>query len=79
MNEEKKTLGKIIHNKRKELKLGLVALSEKCGTNCVSIIDYEKGYRLPSVITLNKLCVALDLDYDAMYDLLEKEKKERTN
>lgn len=38
---------------------------------------YESGERLPSVVNLNKLCEALELDYSKTYDALLEEKETR--
>lgn len=63
--------------RRKELKISQKSLSEKTSISVVSLVKYEKGERLPSFENLNRLAIALHLDYDELCDALMQEKKQR--
>lgn len=63
--------------RRKELKITQKELSEKTGISMVSLRAYEQGKRLPSYTNLNKLSQALELNYNEVYSILEKQKKNK--
>ena len=67
----------ILAHRRKELGITLNDLSQKTDISMTSLGFYENGERLPSVVNLNKLCEALELDYSEVYDALLKEKETR--
>lgn len=71
------SLCSILSHRRQQLNLTLKDLSKKTDISLTSLGFYESGERLPTVVNLNKLCEALDLDYGEIYDVLLKEKEER--
>lgn len=71
------SLCSILAHRRKELGITLNDLSKKTDISMTSLGFYESGERLPSVVNLNKLCEALELDYSKTYDALLEEKETR--
>lgn len=71
------SLCSILLQRRKQLNLTLKDLSKKTDISLTSLGFYESGERLPTVVNLNKLCEALELDYSKFYDILLKEKEAR--
>lgn len=71
------SLCNILVQRRKELGITLRSLSQKTDISMTSLGFYESGERLPTVVNLNKLCEALDLDYQETYEALSKEKETR--
>lgn len=59
---DKKLIGKIIQDQRKNKKLRQYEVSEKTGLSRNYISDIENGRYMPSVETLSKLANCLDLD-----------------
>lgn len=63
--------------RRKELRITQKTLSEETGISMVSLAKYEKGERLPGFENLNRLAIALHLDYDELCDILMSEKESK--
>ena len=66
------TFGEKLRNLRKERGLTAKQLSEKSGLTTVSIINYENGHRKPNLISVNKLAIALNYDFDELYELIKE-------
>jgi len=63
---DKKVIGKIIQNQRKNKKMRQYEVSEKTGLSRNYISDIENGRYMPSVETLSKLANCLDLDLNVI-------------
>lgn len=69
-------VGSTLKQQRVAKGLSLQKLSEMTGISIVTICHCENGIRLPNVNKLGVLAEALDLDYDMLFEMWEKEKKE---
>jgi len=58
------TIAEKIYKLRKSKGLGLASFSEITGINISSIQKWEKGVLPPSTRSINKLCIAFDLEAD---------------
>ena len=63
---------KTIREIRKEKGLTLQELSKKTGISMTTLDFFENGERTPTVHNLYKLSVALECDYDYLFDLFER-------
>ena len=63
------TFGEKIKEARKSQKLTLQDLSKKSGLSAITISHIEKNNHKPSSLSVMKLCRALDLNYDELWDL----------
>lgn len=53
-----------IKESRKKKKMSIKQLSESTGISCSTIINIEKGYHVPNIKTLYKICNCLDIDFE---------------
>lgn len=65
--------GKAIYKRLAELNMTQKALAEKVHCQRCQISCYARGINKPTVVTLMKLCLALDLDINEMAELLERD------
>ncbi|WP_211746395.1 helix-turn-helix transcriptional regulator [Paenibacillus sp. Marseille-Q4541] len=63
---DKKKLGKVIQDQRKQKHMRQYQVSEKTGLSRNYISDIENGRYMPSVETLAKLAICLDLDLNIL-------------
>ena len=68
MTNNKKLLGKRIKQIRKKCRLTQEVLSEKIGIETVSLSAIESGRSFPSLTTLEKMSVALNVEMKAFFD-----------
>lgn len=62
MNNINKSLGKLLKQCRKERKLKLIDISNLTGMKVCQLSKIENGYNSVSMVTLNKILEALDLE-----------------
>ena len=62
MNNINKSLGKLLKQCRKERKLKLIDISNLTGMKVCQLSKIENGYNSVSIVTLNKILEALDLE-----------------
>lgn len=63
---DKKSLGKIIQDKRKELKITQSQLSEATDLSRNYISDIETGRYTPSLVSLSKIAIELGIDLNVL-------------
>lgn len=63
---DKKILGKVIQDQRKQKRMRQYQVSEKTGISRNYLSDIENGRYMPSVETLAKLAICLDLDLNIL-------------
>lgn len=64
-------IGRRLRNYRDGLRLSQQALADRAGLSSQSISNYEGGYSAPSLDTIVRLAVALDIPASAIVDRLE--------
>ena len=74
-----RTLGKFIINKRKLKKISSRQLAIKCNISAAYMNDIEKDKRVPTFEVLKKMGLALDLDDENTYLLLDLAAKNSNN
>ena len=62
MNNINKSLGKLLKQCRKERKLKLIDISNLTGMKVCQLSKIENGYNSASIVTLNKILEALNLE-----------------
>jgi transcriptional regulator with XRE-family HTH domain len=71
INTDKKRLGSIIKEKRCSLKLSQRALSEKAGLSRSYLADIEAGRYYPSLMSISKIAIVLELDLNCLFSMSE--------
>jgi transcriptional regulator with XRE-family HTH domain len=75
---DKKSLGKIIQDKRKELKITQSQLSEATALSRNYISDIETGRYTPSLVSLSKIAIELSIDLNVLKMSEIQEQSERS-
>jgi len=70
-----KLLGQQIRRARQERKITIEALAEKVGMSTNHIGDIERGNKRPLTHTYNKLCEALNLDAQKVFNQVKLERQ----
>lgn len=63
-----KTLGMLINKQRLKLKISLRQLYKKTNVSVTVISELENGVKIPRIETLIKLCIALNLDLNEIFN-----------
>lgn len=73
--EEELTLGKLIKKKRIQLGFKVEAFSEIIGVTSVTMYNWEHEKNVPSLRMLKLLGDVLEIDFETIYSLWEKEER----
>lgn len=71
---EKMTFGQTLRKVRSEKGYSLEALAKLSKISKAAIFNIEQGKALPGALTIAKLAPALGVDYEYLFDLVQKER-----
>ena len=64
-------LGKVVHMRRRLLKISQIELADMAGLNRTYISDVERGTRCPSITVVRSIAKALDMSAGTLIEMAE--------